>query len=94
MQFSNLHAHTTFSDGKHTVKENIESAIFKNMESIGFSDHSFTACDTSYCMMESDYDAYIKSIAQAKDEYKNQIDVFCGIEKTIIPRLITLHLIT
>ncbi len=81
MRFSNIHAHTIFSDGKHTIKENIESAILKNMETIGFSDHSFTACDTSYCMMESDYDAYIKSIAQAKNEYKNQINVLCGIEK-------------
>ncbi len=56
MRFSNLHTHTTFSDGVGTVRENIESAIAKNMLSLGFSDHSFTACDTSYCMKLEDYE--------------------------------------
>ena len=81
MRFSNLHTHTTFSDGKGTVRENIESAISKNMLSLGFSDHSFTACDTSYCMMLEDYRAYIREVLSAKEEYKSQMPVFLGIEK-------------
>lgn len=80
MRFSNLHNHTVYSDGIGTVRENIESAISKNMLSIGFSDHSFTACDTSYCMKLEDYDRYLSDIAAAKEEYKDIIPVYAGIE--------------
>jgi len=81
MRFSNLHTHTVFSDGIGTVRENIESAISKNMLSLGISDHSFTSCDTSYCMKLSDYDKYIEEIEKLKTEYKNKIPIFLGIEK-------------
>ena len=79
MRFSNLHTHTTFSDGKGTVRENIESAIAKNMCSLGFSDHSFTACDTSYCMMLSDYEKYCKEVRALAADYKERLPVFLGI---------------
>lgn len=81
MRFSNLHTHTTFSDGKGTVRENIESAIAKNMRSIGFSDHSFTACDTSYCMKISDYERYCLEVRTLAKEYQDRIPVFLGLEK-------------
>ena len=81
MRFSNLHTHTTFSDGKGSVRENIESAIAKNMLSIGFSDHSYTACDTSYCMKLSDYEKYCHEVKTLAKEYQDQIPVFLGLEK-------------
>lgn len=81
MRFSNLHTHTSFSDGKATPRENIESAIKKDMSSLGFSDHSFTACDTSYCMKQEDYGAYCREINALKKEYEGKLPVFLGIEK-------------
>lgn len=81
MRFSNLHTHTTFSDGVGNIRENIESAILKNMVSLGFSDHSFTACDTSYCMKLENYDRYLFELEKAKKEYADKIRVFSGIEK-------------
>ncbi len=81
MRYSNLHNHTTFSDGKGSVRENIEAAIAKNMLSIGFSDHSFTACDTSYCMKLENYAAYREEVNKLKEEYKDKIPVYLGIEK-------------
>ena len=81
MRFSNLHTHTTFSDGKGTVRQNIESAISKHMRSIGFSDHSFTACDTSYCMKLSDYGRYCEEVRRLASEYRDHIPVFLGLEK-------------
>lgn len=80
MKFSSLHNHTVFSDGIGTVKDNIESAVAKNLLSIGISDHSFTACDTSYCMKQGDYNNYISEINRYKNEYKDIIPVFTGIE--------------
>ena len=32
MRYSNLHTHSTFSDGKHTMEENVLSAIEKERE--------------------------------------------------------------
>ena len=81
MRFSNLHTHTIFSDGKGSVRDNIESAIKKNMSSLGFSDHSFTACDTSYCMKLENYKNYQKLLSEMKEEYKDRLPIFTGIEK-------------
>ncbi len=81
MRFSNLHTHTIFSDGVGSLRDNIESAISKNMTSLGFSDHSFTACDTSYCMKLSDYKNYRKAISDLREEYKDKLPIFLGIEK-------------
>ena len=81
MRFSNLHTHTIFSDGKGSLRDNIESAINKGMTSLGFSDHSFTACDTSFCMKLSDYKNYRKAISDLKVEYAEKLPIFLGIEK-------------
>lgn len=80
-KFSSLHTHTTYSDGKGSVRENIESAIRKNFVSLGISDHSYTACDESYCMMKSDYPAYEREVKELKKEYEGRIPVFLGLEK-------------
>ena len=81
MKFSNLHTHTTFSDGKGTVRENVISAIERGMVSLGFSDHSFTGCDTSYCMLPEDYGKYKAEVLAAREEFGDRISIFHGIEK-------------
>lgn len=80
MRYSNLHNHSDFSDGKHSLEENVRSAIEKNMLSLGFSDHSFTACDTSYCMKLEQYDEYLEKIARLKQEYRTEIPLYAGLE--------------
>ena len=81
MRFQNLHNHSNYSDGKCTVRENVEAAILKNMHSIGFSDHSYTECDPSYCMKNESYEAYAKEITAIKAEYADRIPVYLGLEK-------------
>ena len=80
MRYSNLHTHTTFSDGKHDPETNILSAIEKNMCSLGFSDHSFTEPDTSYCMKKEQYSAYYRKIMELKTKYADVLPVYCGLE--------------
>lgn len=80
MRYSNLHTHSVFSDGKHTLEENVRSAIEKGMCSLGFSDHSFTACDTSYCMKLEQYEAYRKECARLKAAYSDRIPLYTGLE--------------
>lgn len=80
MAFSNLHAHTTYSDGKNTVEEMVKAAIDRGFVSVGISDHSYTACDESYCMRKDDLPLYIAEIRHIAEKYKEQISVFAGLE--------------
>jgi len=80
MRYANLHTHTLFSDGRHTMRENIESALEKQMLSLGFSDHSFTACDPSYCMHTHQYGEYLSQLETLKQEYADRIPIYAGME--------------
>ena len=73
MRYANFHTHTLYSDGNHSLEENVLSAIKKNMSILGFSDHSFTACDTSYCMKKEDYETYCKEIRALKEKYADRL---------------------
>lgn len=80
MRYSNLHTHSTFSDGKYSLEENVLSAIEKNMLSLGFSDHSFTGPDSSYCMRLDQYEAYLEEITRLKKAYADQLTIYSGLE--------------
>ena len=80
MIYSNLHTHTTYSDGKNTLRENIESAIEKGMVSIGFSDHSYTDFDLSYCIKRENLPLYINEVRALQREYADKIEIYLGLE--------------
>lgn len=80
MKFSNLHAHTTYSDGRDSVEEMVKAAIDCGFVSVGISDHSYTACDESYCMKKDALPQYLAEVRQVAEKYKGQIDVFAGLE--------------
>lgn len=73
------HIHSTFSDGKNTPEEIVLAAIDKGFISIGFSDHGFTNYDLRYCM--KDQTGYIDEIKKLKEKYKNQIQIYLGVEE-------------
>lgn len=80
MRYSNLHTHTSFSDGLHTVEENILSAIEKNMVSLGISDHSYTSFDLRYCMRPVNIPAYIREVRRLQQKYADKIEIYLGLE--------------
>jgi len=77
----NLHTHTTYCDGKNPPEEMILSAISAGFDVLGFSGHSYTSFDESYCMSREETKDYIKEIRTLADRYRDRISVFCGIEK-------------
>ena len=83
MMYSDLHIHTTFSDGKNSPEEMVLSAIDKGLKTIGFSDHSVTTFDSSYCMKAEQISNYIKEIERLKEKYRDKIEVLCGIEQDL-----------
>ncbi len=85
MEFlQNLHTHTIYGDGKNTPREMIDTAIKKGFKSIGFSEHSNMAKDNKeWCMTERGQESYKQEINSLKEEYKDKIEIFCGIEYDI-----------
>ncbi len=76
---SNFHTHSTYCDGKNTIEEVIISAIEKGFSSIGFSSHGFTDFDFTYCI--KDTEGYIKTVKTLKEKYKNDIQIYLGLEE-------------
>ena len=76
-----LHTHTTFSDGANTPVEMVMAAIEKGMDCIGFSDHSYTFFDESYCMLRENIPVYKAQIAALKEQFRDRIHILCGIEQ-------------
>ncbi len=74
----NLHTHSTYCDGKNTPEEVVKTAIELGFDSIGFSGHSYMTYSPIFGM--EDLDGYIKEISRLKEEYKDRLDIFCGIE--------------
>lgn len=73
------HIHSTFSDGKNSPEEIVLAAIEKGFIAIGFSDHGYTAYDLRYCM--KDQTGYIHEINRLKEKYKDQIQIYIGVEE-------------
>lgn len=77
----NLHIHTTYADGKDSPEEIILNAIEKGFDSIGFSEHTYMEfSDYPHQMTIANMDKYKTEIYSLKEKYKNQIQVFCGLE--------------
>lgn len=77
----NLHTHTSYCDGKNSAEEMVLSAIAKGFDILGFSGHSYTPFDESYCMSLEDTLRYRREIAFLKEKYKREITILCGIEQ-------------
>lgn len=80
MNYCGYHTHTVFSDGKNTPEEMVKAAIARGMPAIGFSDHSDTPCDQSYCMKMEQYPAYLAELNRLKEKYGDEITIMRGLE--------------
>ncbi len=74
-----FHVHTAFCDGADTPEALAERALELGCEAIGFSGHSPTAFDLSYCM--TDDAAYRAAVRAVKERYKDRLRVYLGVEQ-------------
>ncbi len=77
---SNVHTHTTWCDGKNTVREMADAAIALGFTDLGFSSHAPAPFDET-CLGIQDEAAYRADIAAAKEEYAGRLGILCGIEQ-------------
>ncbi len=77
---SNFHTHTKYCDGKNTPEEIVRHAISLGFSAVGFSGHGYTPKDLSFCMSEEDTQKYIQEISLLKENYKDKIEIYTGLE--------------
>ena len=75
------HIHTTFCDGLNHPEEFVVRAIELGMEEIGFSAHSYTFFDESYCLKKDRIEEYKAEITRLKEKYEGRISILLGIEQ-------------
>ena len=76
----NYHTHTIYCDGSSSPEEIVREAVSLGMPELGFSGHSYTSIDESYCMSREGMREYFDEINGLKDKYAEDIKILCGIE--------------
>jgi len=81
-----LHNHTTrCNHAAGTVDEYIQKAIGLGIDIYGFSEHAPMDFDPHYRLAFEEMDAYRDDILQAKEKYKNDIQILLGYEVDWLP---------
>lgn len=89
MKFSNYHTHCTFCDGKGEPEDYVKKAVSLDFHSLGFSSHSPTPISRNWEIREEHLNKYVETIKSLKEKYKNEIQIYCGLEIDYIPGIIT-----
>ena len=84
----NLHTHSKYCDGKNEPREMIENAIEKGFDILGFSGHGYVSFDTASMSIENTSE-YIKEIRRLKEEFRDRITIYLGIEEDMENRIMT-----
>ena len=77
----NYHTHSCFCDGKDTPEEMVLAAIRLGCKELGFSGHSYTPFDGSFCMTRENTLAYRETVRALQKKYADQIKIYLGIEQ-------------
>ncbi len=78
-----LHAHTTFCDGKNTPEEMVLAAIEKGLTTFGLVIHSFAPFDTQVNPAQENVWAFQREMQALKEKYRGKINLLCGIEQDV-----------
>lgn len=80
MFLSNCHTHTFYCDGKNSPEQMAESAVEQGFQSLGFSVHSPMNFKNDFAITLDRLDEYFNTIERLKEKYKNQLEIYNGIE--------------
>jgi histidinol-phosphatase (PHP family) len=89
MLLTNYHTHTFYCDGVEPPEKYALSAIKHNLHSLGFSAHAPVPFPCEWPLPIEKIDEYLKTIASLKSKYKQEIEIYCGLEMDYIPDLWT-----
>ncbi len=89
---ANYHTHTyRCGHAKGSDREYVENAIKGGLKVLGFADHCPFVYNDGYVstmrMKLSEVEGYFRSLSDLKQEYKNEITIYIGLECEYIPEL-------
>ena len=85
IKLSSYHTHCTFCDGADTPRRMVERAIELGCAEIGFSSHSPLPGE-DWCISEANMSSYFDTLSALRDEYKDKIKIYIGIEQDVLSR--------
>lgn len=77
---TNFHSHSLYCDGHAPLKDFVEEAIRQGFTSYGISPHAPLPWITRWTMMECELPVFLYEMKSLKEEYKNQIELYTGLE--------------
>jgi histidinol-phosphatase (PHP family) len=90
MEFSSLHTHTVFCDGRDDVETMCRAAFEKGLAAIGFSAHApigITGLETSWHLRDERLGEYIDEVNAARRRWEGRLTVYLGLEVDYIKGL-------
>lgn len=82
---ANYHTHSAFCDGEMMPEDYVLAAVRKGFSAIGFTSHAPVPFCTDWTMKPENLDKYIENINDLKKKYKNQIQIYTGLETDFYP---------
>lgn len=83
--YTNYHGHCHYCDGQEPPVAYVRAALEQGMRSYGFSSHAPLPYDLSWPMSSQKLVAYCQEIAELKQQYADQLPIYCGLEIDYIP---------
>ena len=75
------HLHTRYCDGQASPGEMAAAALAAGLDALGFSGHSYTFFDETWCMSPAGTEAYRQEVKALREQYAGKLDIFCGVEQ-------------
>jgi histidinol-phosphatase (PHP family) len=85
MSWTNYHSHCHYCDGKYKPEKYIDSALQQGLVAYGFSSHAPLPFETTWAMKGEDITKYIAEIRKLQHKYRNDLQIYCGMEVDYIP---------
>lgn len=80
MLHQDLHTHSTFDDGKSTLREMAEGALRAGLHAVGFSVHSPLPFANDWACPAARLPDFLRETAQLREEYRGRLAIYTGIE--------------
>lgn len=77
---SNIHTHSSMSDGANTLEEMVLAALERNFVSLGFSDHCWAPYDSDCCLSLEGEALYREECRRLQKKYEGRIELAMGYE--------------
>ncbi|MEZ4886163.1 MAG: histidinol-phosphatase [Chitinophagales bacterium] len=89
MLLTNYHSHTHYCDGKLAPEAYIKAAIKQGLKAYGFSSHAPLPFPCKWAIPRIKIKDYLAEIEQLSTQYRDEIEIYTGLEVDYIPGRIT-----